>query len=158
MRVCFIGHRTIKKSEELFLLLKETIYSLIKQGATTFLFGSMSEFDDLSWEVVTDLKKEFPYIKRVYVRSSFQDISYSYEKYLHRFYEETYFPPKLAKAGKYSYVERNVEMINESSYCIFYYNEKHALSLTRKSGTKIALEYAKKKFKQIINVYKTEKN
>ena len=107
MQVCFIGHRGIEKTEELISALKETVVSLINKGATTFLFGSMGEFDDLSWQVVTELKKQYPFIRRVYVRSSYQHINKSYEEYLLKSYEETYFPPKLENAGKYSYVERN---------------------------------------------------
>ena len=166
MQVCFIGHRTIKKTEGLKCLLKETIITLINKGVTTFLFGSMSEFDDLSWEVVTELKEKFPSIKRVYVRSTYPYLDKAYEEYILKFYEETYFPPKLEKAGKYSYIERNYEMINDSAYCVFYYNEnyippikrqnKHKLLLPsrRNSGTKIAYEYAKKKKKEIINLFK----
>ena len=153
MKVCFIGHRTIHKNEELTSLLKQTIIELINNGATTFLFGSKSEFDDLSWEIVTELMEKFPFIKRVYVRSSFQYIDESYLRYLLQFYEETYFPPKIEKAGKFSYVERNYEMIDNSNYCVFYYNDKYVIS-TRNSGTKIAYDYAVKKKKIIINVYK----
>lgn len=94
MKACFIGHRTIEETEELTSLLKNTVITLIKKGVTSFLFGSMSAFDDFSWKVVTDLKKEYPFIKRVYVRSSYQYIHESYEKYLLELYEETYFPPK----------------------------------------------------------------
>ena len=111
MQVCFIGHRSIIKSEELISLLKETITSLIDKGAKTFLFGSMSEFSDLSWQIVTKLKNKYPFIKRVYVRSAFQYIDEDYEKYLLEFYEETYFPKKLENAGKCSYVERNYIII-----------------------------------------------
>ena len=65
-------------------------------------------------------------------------------------------PKKIENAGKYSYVERNYEMINSSNFCVFYYNEKYEpkakyqrknnpLSPKRRnSGTKIAYEYAKK--------------
>ena len=156
MQACFIGHRNIQKNEELISSLKETITGLINQGVTTFLFGSMSEFNDLSWEITTQLKEKYPFIKRVYVRSAYQHISSTYEKYLLQSYEETYFPPKLENAGKASYVERNYDMIDHSTYCIFYYNEKYIPHLKRnqKSGTKIAYEYAIKKKKQIINLYK----
>ena len=166
MQVCFIGHRTIEKSEDLIFSLKETVLTLVKKGVTTFLFGSMSEFDMLSWEVVTELKKEHHHIKRVYVRSAHQHIDKSYENHLLKFYEETYFPPKIEKAGRYSYVERNYEMIDRATYCVFYYNEnyipplrkpsKHGISSPSRhnSGTKIAYEYATKKKKEIINLYK----
>jgi uncharacterized phage-like protein YoqJ len=161
MKACFIGHRTVEKTEELMASLKEIVLSLIKEGVVTFLFGSKSEFNHVAWEVVTELKKEYTYVKRVYVRSISQYIEKSYKEYLLKFYEETYFPEKLERAGRYSYVERNYEMIDNSAYCIFYYNEnketpKYGTLLPKKrsSGTKIAYEYARKKKKRIINVYK----
>ncbi len=164
MQSCFIGHRTIKKTQELISLLKETVITLINKGVTTFLFGSMSEFNDLSWEVVTEMKQIYPNIKRVYVRSAHQYIDKTYEEYLLKSYEETYFPPKLENAGKYSYVDRNCEMIDKSTFCVFYYNDsyiaplkrqsKNNLPSRRNSGAKIAYNYATKRKKEIINLYK----
>jgi len=153
MNVCFIGHRTIENEDALFPLLKETISALINKGATTFLFGSMSEFDDLSLKAVTELKKEHLNIKRIYVRAAYQHIDKAYENYLLKFYEETYFPKKIENAGKYSYVERNREMIDNSEYYVFYYNESYTLQTGRNSGTKNAYLYAIKKKKRIINLY-----
>ena len=163
MKVCFIGHRKIERTKEFEYLLKITVENLIKKGAKTFLFGNMSGFDELSWEVVTEIKKNYPCIKRVYVRSAYKDISKSYEKHLLKSFEETYFPPKVENAGKYCYVERNYEMIDTSTYCVFYYNSNYIVPLKRQnkkaflsgnSGTKIAYEYAVKKRKEIINLYK----
>ena len=37
MKACFIGHRTIDKTERLCLLLKQTIEMLIKKGVNVFL-------------------------------------------------------------------------------------------------------------------------
>lgn len=165
MQACFIGHRAIMNFDGLFQSLRETVLSLISKGVTTFLFGSMSKFNDLAWLAVTELKKDFPSIKRVYVRSAFQYIDKLYEEYLSQSYEETYFSPRLKNAGKASYVERNFEMIDRSLYCVFYYDENYSLPpkrrvnhivsvpQTRKSGTKIAFDYAKKKKKIIINLY-----
>ena len=161
MTACFIGHKKVEKKERVAFSVKETVEMLIKKGVKTFFFGSMSEFDCLSREVVAKLKMQYPYIKRVYVRSAFQYIDKAYEEYLLAFYEETYFPPKIEKAGKASYVERNCEMIDKSTYCVFYYNENYvppfkrrSESTPRNSGTKIAYEYALKKKKIIINVYR----
>ncbi len=164
MQVCFIGHRTIKITKELIFSLKDTVITLINKGATTFLFGSMSDFDNLAWETVTNLKTEYPFIKRVYVRSNYQYIDKLYEDYLLTAYEETYFSPRLKNAGKYSYVERNYEMIDNATYCVFYYDKnyvpqpklptkKHTLpTRNRNGGTKIAYDYAIKKRKEIINL------
>ncbi len=52
-------------------------------------------------------------------------------------------------AGKASYVERNYAMIDKSSYCVVYYDELN-IPTARKSGTKIALDYAIKKGKNIM--------
>ena len=166
MKACFIGHKTIEKSEVLLSSLKETVLTLINKGVTTFLFGSNSEFNDLSWKIVTELKKEYPFVKRIYVRSTHQHLEKSYEEYLLKFYETTYCPSKIINAGKSSYVKRNYEMIDNSMYCVFYYNENYIPKLkypakynmllpkNRNSGTKIAYDYAQKKNKEIINLFK----
>ena len=46
-------------------------------------------------------------------------------------------------------IQRNYEMIDKSHYCIVYYDESN-FPTTRKSGTKIALDYAIRKQKHII--------
>ncbi len=159
MQACFIGHRDIQNKKEVAMLLKEAVLKLINKGVDTFLFGSMSDFNELSWEIVTEQKKKFPFIKRVYVRSAYQFIDSSYENYLLESYEKTYFPYRIEKAGKASYVERNYEMIDNSSFCVFYYDKEYAVQLNqsngRNSGTKIAYEYAVKKKKTIINLCKS---
>ncbi len=165
MQACFIGHRVIIKNQELYSLLKKTTEELIHKGVTTFLFSDKGAFDKLSWEVVTELKKKYTFIERVYVRANYQYIDKSYEEYLLTFYEKTYFPPNLVNAGKSSYIKRNYEMINASSYCVFYYNKNYSPplkhrsklnylpSLKSNSGTKLAYKYALTKRKITINMY-----
>lgn len=150
MSVCtFFGHRTINETEELKNRVEECIEKLITdKNADTFLFGSKSCFDRLCLEIVTRLKEKYPHVKRIYVRAEFPVIGFDYKAYLLRSYDETYYPEKLLGAGRAAYVERNYEMIERSEYCIVYYDEQNA-STTRKSGTKIALDYAVKKEKKI---------
>ena len=152
---CFFGHRTINETEELKSKLKREIEKLIiDKSVDTFLFGSKSRFDSLCLELVTDIKEKHPYIKRVYVRAEYPYISEQYKNYLLESYEDTYYPEKIMNSGRAAYVMRNYEMINKSYFCIVYYDEPNA-PITRKSGTKIALDYAIKKGKQIINITKT---
>ena len=162
---CFFGHRKIDKTPELIERLRKAIEVLItEKGVNVFYFGSKSEFDDLCHQVVTELKGKYPRIKRIYVRSAFQHIPDWYEDSLLEHYEETYFPERMEKAGKASYVERNQEMINKSDYCIVYYDENYLPPRRKnsrrditdyqpKSGTAVAYDYAVKKKKEIINVY-----
>ncbi len=149
---CFFGHRTINETEELKLKLIEIIKRLIlDEKVDTFLFGSKSRFDSLCLRLVTEIKEVHPQIKRVYVRAEYPYISERYKNYLLRNYEDTYYPKKIINAGKASYVERNYEMIDNSQICVIYCDEQ-AAPTTRKSGTKIALDYAIKKGKKIISV------
>ena len=149
---CFIGHRTINETEELKSKLYETIEKLIVENSIdTFLFGSRSRFNDLCHEIVTQIKEKYPHIKRIYVRAEYQNIDETYKAYLLENYEDTYYPEQIIGAGKVAYVERNYEMINKSHFCIFYYDEQNAPT-TRKSGTKIAFDYAVKQKKEIIRI------
>jgi len=150
---CFLGHRDISETEELKVKIINIINKLItEEQVNTFLFGSKSRFNSLCLEIVTKIKEKHPHIKRIYVRAEYPYISEHYKNYLLKNYEDTYYPKKIINSGKASYVERNYEMINNSKYCIVYYDESAAPS-NRKSGTKIALEYAMKHYKKIINVF-----
>jgi len=95
------------------------------------------------------MKEKYPHIKRVYVRAEFPVISNDYKAYLLTSYEDTVYPDKILGAGRAAYVERNYEMINRSRFCVFYYDEG-GVPTTRKSGTKIALDYAIKQGKKIL--------
>ena len=149
---CFFGHRVINETEELKLKLTETIEELIvEKQVDTFIFGSKSRFNSLCHETVTKLKEKYPHIKRVYVRAEYPYISEQYKNYLLKSYEDTYYPEKLLKSGIAAYIERNFEMIDKSYYCVVYYDELNSPT-NRKSGTKIALDYAVKKCKNIISV------
>ena len=149
---CFIGHRKIYEDEVLISDLYETVEKLIvEEKVDTFLFGSKSRFNTICLEVVTKIKEKYPHIKRVYVRAEYQYINEDYKKFLLENYEDTYYPEKICGAGSAVYVERNYEMINNSHFCVIYYN-KYIAPKSRKSGTKIAFEYATKLGRQIINV------
>ncbi|MDD5924102.1 MAG: SLOG family protein [Clostridia bacterium] len=149
---CFFGHRTINKTEGLKLQLCKIIERLIvDEKVDTFLFGSKSRFNDLCQELVTQIKEKYPHIKRVYVRAEYPYISNNYKNYLLESYEDTYYPERIIGSGRAVYVERNYEMINNSHYCIVYYDETNAPT-KHKSGTKIALDYAIRKGKRIITL------
>ncbi len=149
---CFFGHRTINETEELKSKIVEIIEKLIcEKQVDTFFFGSKSRFNSLSLELVSKIKEKYPHIKRIYVRAEYPDINEEYINYLLKSYEDTYYPEHIIGSGRAAYVERNYEIINKSHYCIVYYDEQNAPT-TRNSGTKIALDYAIKKCKNIISV------
>ena len=163
---CFIGHRNAVATPELCDELKKLIVYLIEEkDVKCFLFGSASLFDKMCLKMVTELQKEYPKITRVYVRSQYPYIEKSYREYLLQSYDDTRIPSRVKNAGKAAYVERNQEIINESDFCVFYYDETYVPPLRNwskgelstchsKSGTRLAYEYAKKKGKEVINLYR----
>ncbi len=147
---CFIGHRTINETQELKTTLYETIERLIiNEKIDTFLFGSKSQFNDLCLALVTKIKEKHPHIKRVYVRAEYPSINEEYKNYLLKYYEDTYYPSKIVGSGKAVYVERNYQMIDHSHFCLIYYDIENAPT-NRKSGTKIAFDYAVRQGKDVL--------
>lgn len=69
----------------------------------------------------------------------------------------------MINAGKAAYVERNYEMIDNSSYCIIYYDENYRpprrknsrrdlFDYQPKRGTAVAYDYVIKKGKICLNI------
>ena len=145
---CFIGHREICESEQLLEQLDAVIRQLIEQEEVScFLLGSKSRFNTLCYERLSALKKEYPHIRRVYVRAEFPLIDKDYREYLQKYYEDTYYVENALGPGRY--VLRNRDMIDKSSVCVFYCVQSYSPK-GRRSGTKLALEYAAAHNKKII--------
>jgi len=174
----FFGHRKIELTEKLKQKVKEVVEELIvNHNVLTFLFGSRSNFDDLCFEIVCELKEQYPNIKRIcYTCKSegcyLENERQKWEEYYSRIekrevhmicFDEEYEHKTKYTAGKASYVERNQAMINDSDYCIFYYDENYKPPFRKyskrcvceyqpKSGTALAYAYAKQKKKILINL------
>ena len=166
-KVCsFFGHRTIVVTEELKKEIRDVVENLIlNHNVRIFLFGSRSRFDDLCLSIVSQLKEKYPNIKRVCYTCQSEACYLEKEKNKINFYavDEEFEHKAKYDAGKASYVERNQAMINDSDFCIFYYDEnylpplkppKNAMLPPRqtKSGTALAFAYAKRKKKNLLNL------
>ena len=180
MKTCsFIGHRKIEETEELKSRLKTVIINMIEnEKVEVFLFGSRSDFNFLCHAVVTELKEKYPHIqRRAYMCRSETCVFEKERAYLEEIYshfekrpvtllgveEEVEYKTKW-NSGKAQYVERNQAMIDDSDFCVFYYNENYKPPLRKqncsvlstyqpKSGTRLAYEYAKQKKKSVINLF-----
>lgn len=178
IKCSFFGHRKIKITEEL----KEQIYCVIedlivKYNVFTFLFGSRSEFDYLCHFTVSELKVKYPNIRRIAYtcrsetctleseRQKYEEIYSRFQKReVHLLAVEQEFEHETKyTSGKASYIERNQAMIDDSDYCIFYFDENYKPEMRKKtkqsinyyqpkSGTKLAYTYAKQKEKIVINL------
>lgn len=174
---CFVGHRNAILTDFQYDKLKSVIeYLIVNHNVKAFLFGSRSNFDTLCHNVVTDIKTKYPFIvRKSYTCRSETCILESEREYWEEVYgrlgkkvsllaveEEVEHKTKYT-SNKASYVERNQAMINDSDYCIFYYDDNYKPKMRKssnrgvgyyqpKSGTKIAYDYAKQKRKVVINL------
>jgi len=179
MICCFIGHRKINITKEQEQKLKAIIEDLIiNNNVSTFLFGSKSEFDSLCHSIVSELKQKHPNIKRIkYTCKSesclFEDEKEKWQNILSKLekqnislnaFEEEFEHKTKYTSGKASYIERNFAMIDDSDYCIFYYDENYkpqkrkykksdVFEYQPNSGTSLSFYYAKQKNKFIMNIF-----
>lgn len=109
---CFIGHRKIELTESLKLKVQNTVTLLIKSGVENFIFGDHSNFNNLCYNVVSNLKIEYPYIRRIHFRYNNPQISESVKEFFVSGYEESVFDTQILNSGKGSYIKRNKAMIN----------------------------------------------
>ena len=159
MKCCFIGHRKVIGTPKLMSRLKTVISQLIKEGVTDFIFGDHSEFNDLCYEAVTELKKSHSHIRRIHFRTNYPSPNDYTKQFLIEGYEESLYPNEIISAGKTVYLKRNQAMIKESNICVFYYNEMYQPKQHNRrissanSGTRFAYKYAKSQNKKIINLF-----
>lgn len=143
------GHSKIKITKELENNLKSTFKMLITQeNVKYFYFGGFGEFDDLCHSIITELKNEYPEVYRIFCLSDprHQRLSKRPKWLKDEDYEEITY---LDLNFDYWYTRiyyRNCEIIDRSDFVVFYVNH------TEQSGAYKALQYAKRKKKQIINV------
>lgn len=152
IKICsFFGHRetTLEEDERLKPQLKAIIQNLIKnENYQIFIFGGLGDFDDLCHQVVTQLKNDYPYIKRWFCLydprhenekkrpkninyDNYEEIKYLYLKY-DNWYDRIYY--------------RNVEIINMSDFVIFFAEDKP------RSGAYKAVKHALRKKISHINL------
>jgi len=150
--LCVFGHSqmifTQQDKLDLYNLYEDFI---VNKNVGIFLFCGFGDFDDFCHEIITELKKKYPYIKRVYVCEFYKYIEKPSKrpKWLKDEDFEAFEYYEMNYTGIYKRIYfRNCEIIDHSDYCVFCVDET-----VEYSGAKKALEYAKKKKKNLINIF-----
>lgn len=143
------GHRDIEITDKLITDIKNCFIDLITNyNVWIFYFGGFGMFDDLCWQILTELKHStFPDLKRIYVceNQTFVDRPHKRPKWVNSDnYEEIVY---FALDFEYWYTSiyyRNIAIIDHSDFNIFYIRN------TQNSGAYKAYKYAKKRKKNLI--------
>lgn len=148
---CFTGHRFIAKSEYpiIYYKLKRVIERLIDKGVIYFYAGGALGFDTIAAEIILYLKTQYPQIKLIMVYPCRDQTVLWMQKDI-----EKYIKIK-SRCDEYVYIsekytnecmrERNRYLVDKSSYCIYYLENKN-------SGTSYTVNYALKKGLTVINI------
>lgn len=144
------GHRELKTSDKFKQDLKYFYSKHIQKNNIEYvLFGGHGDFDYISHQVISELKKErFPNLKRIYSLEDEKFLNpYKRPKYLKsEDYEEFVFYPRDFNYWYQRLYYRNIEMIKASDYVVFYVEHKSG-------GAYKALQFAKKIKKPHINLF-----
>ena len=150
-KICsFFGHRTIEITKTLYAMTVAEIIKSVNFGCRIFYFGGYGDFDNLCYQIVTEIKNKNPEleIKRIYCVSQERYLTKNVRYFNRDSYDEIiYLPPSFDGWYKSIYF-RNCAMIDKSNVIIFYAEERE------NSGAYKAYKYAKRKAgKHIINLW-----
>lgn len=139
MIVTFCGHGKYVYSEKVKNKLKTEVEKLINQGADLFYLGGYGRFDGLATQVVTELKKIYPHIKRILV------IPYLNRDYYTQNYDETLYPPLENVPMRFCISKRNEWMVKNSQVLVCFIENTFG-------GAYKTYKYAQRCKKTIINL------
>ncbi len=134
--------------------IKSVVSRLIEEeNAETFLFANNSSFDRCCLDAVTELKRHYPLIRRVCILPPQQMPQYDLNCYRLHDYDEIYNPYTEGKYGYGKSVNRSQIMIDKSDILVTYYADDYRLFKGARLGAKMAINYALKKNKKVVNIY-----
>ncbi len=143
---CF-GHFKVVVTRELRERASEAIDKAVEEGVCVFLFGGLSDFDDLIYDIVTAKKQKCSQLdlKRVFCFAQDRDLRKPPHWFQKKEYEEMMCPPKEFDWWYTSLYYRNCSMIDESELVLTFAEER------KNSGAYKTYKYALKKHKTNIN-------
>ena len=148
----FFGHRHIELTNELYATAAAEILRSVDLGCRVFYFGGYSEFDELCYKIVNDIKEKSPELNiiRTYCVAQERYLRKRVPYFKREHYDNViYLMPSFEGWYKSIYF-RNCAMIDESDVIIFYAEERE------NSGAYKAYKYAKgKKGKHVVNLWGT---
>ena len=148
MIITFLGHSSLYDVGNLPERVRKSILENTKQHeSTTFYCGGYGTFDELCVRICRSLKAEYPAWQTVFVTPYITESQQNKLKYLTNstLYDSTLYPPLETVPPRFAILARNRWMVDQADLIIAYVDHPYG-------GAYKALEYAKKKQKNIINL------
>lgn len=145
------GHRRMWLNDGIKEKLKNELTKQIENGFVRFLIGTHGDFDSLALSVLRSLKQKYQYLQIGLVFTSLYAFQKKYNGYsVADLYSdcEIFMYPIEEEYYKRQIIISNRYMINESDLVVCYVNPK-----TYQSGSKLAMKYAIKQNKKVINLF-----
>lgn len=153
LTVAVIGHRIFKVTPEIIIATNTVMTDLVfKRKAKIFLYGTENRFE-MYCQICL-----FQYVN--FTRFKWKQIM-TPQEYSDKLKGEYYKPiigniicaPKVEGSEQLQYVERNKFMIDMCDVLVAYYDKNYVSPSGGRSGTEIAVEYAKSINKDVINIF-----
>jgi len=146
MNICLIGHAFVPNQPMIKEKVKEQLKEVFSSSSDiTCYLGGRGDFDNLSAIVCKELKREFPFIERVYVTPYLTPNEQSKINLLIKsdLYDSSLYPPIENTPLRFAISKRNEWMIINSDIVIAFVNHSWG-------GAYNSLKIAKRKKKTII--------
>lgn len=143
---CF-GHFTVEITDELKARSSKEIDKAIDRGIRIFLFGGRSDFDDLVYDIVSEIRLQNSHLnlKRIFCFPLEKQLRKPPNWFLQKEYDGYSCPTKDFDWWYTSIYYRNCAMIDQSDLVLFYAEERE------NSGAYKAYKYAVKIHKDLVN-------
>ena len=145
----FFGHRWVALNEQEKNLLKKVIIDLIiKENVTDFIFGGYGDFDSIAYRMVSEIKKDYPQIRKVYAQAYIPKHQEDMD-HLKRVYDFVYLP-EGTEVGlqRYAITRRNRVLAKDCDFMICYV-------ISNSGGAYTAMKTAQTNGKTVINIAKS---
>ena len=144
--VTFCGHGKTTLSEEEEQRLIALLQSILSAHPDTrFYLGDYGAFDGACNHILTELQKEYPRLKRIFV-TPYISPEYGRLKTAKERYDESIYPFEKRVMPKYAIAKRNEWMVDHADVLIAYVRWNWG-------GAYHTLDYAKRHNKTIVNIY-----
>lgn len=151
MIITFIGHRSLSAERDLAEKIRSAILANVpKNEKVSFYCGGYGDFDLLSAQVCRSLKSHFPQSELVYITPYMTPVQQKKMRYYldEKLYDSVLYPPIETVPLRYAIRKRNDWMVREADLIFSYVIRPYG-------GAAKALEFAKKKKKNIVDLTQT---